>query len=1018
MTPGGAPGRLRPLLSVLGSLVVLAGSIAVVGAVASRSNAPGQAACAAPSDVLDLTGWKVTLPTGQSEPDEIEQPDLTGFSADPWFVPTEDCTGIRFRSAVNGVTTANSKNPRSELREMIADGSNEAEWAVTTGTHTMTVRGMVTHLPEVKPHVVAAQVHGGSDDLTAFRLEGSSFYVTDGDDTHANLVTDSYELGTPYELQFVAGNGEIQAYFNGQLAATIPSDSTTAYFKTGAYTQAHCENSSPCDETNYGETVICGVEVSHDGAAAGPTDDEERAQSESGSDDSSDSSDSSGSSGSGDESNSGDDASSDESGESADDSSSGDEASSDESGESADDSSSSGGSGDEASSDESGSGDEASADDSGSGDEASSEESGSADDASSGEGADSSGSDEAGSGDDSGASSDEGSSSSGSEGGSSGEAGGGSSGGSGSDSAGASCGGDGQGSVSPTCPPTPPAASGSESTSSSSDAGDESGSGEGTSDGSGDQASEEAGSDQGSDSGSSEEANDESSSDEGSDSGSGDEVSDESSSDEGSGEEASEESGSDEGSESGSGEEAGDESGSEGSGSGSGDEAGDSSGSSESGSGDEAGDSGSGSGSGTGASQPTTGGSGTAGTCDPSECETTPTDSPSTSDDAGSATPVDQPDDAGTGTASSESGSGTTVKIIVEITIGGGTGSAGADDVDVQVASPFARDGGDPAPSDGAPSAAAPSDDAPTSDVPTSGGPATCPPAGGTSPASDPIGDGDSTTGSGSGSAPQAIGGPGRIAYAADGNQHDPDDHASSAMALALLASEGLQANLVNYTYNNHIWDSDPAMVETMTESVMGSAERFGFDTSVFFDASNPQGLDAGVADLTADIDASTADDELTLALAGPMETAWMALDAADPEARTHVRCVSHGENSWNKTHGAEDHGGHTYDDLIELGCQRVVPPDQNGELGPSDMGPWEFLREMGDPNMEWLYERIDAAGGIGDVSDAGMIYFAITGNEAPTRDDLRSMLTGSGSGSSGSADPGGEDGAEAEAEA
>src|SRR5690606_10716307 len=83
--------------------------------------------CGKPSELLDLSSWKLQLPTGEDEsPDEVTQPDLGGFAADPWFVSNEACDGVRFRAAVNGVTTSGSDYPRSELREMTADGSDEA----------------------------------------------------------------------------------------------------------------------------------------------------------------------------------------------------------------------------------------------------------------------------------------------------------------------------------------------------------------------------------------------------------------------------------------------------------------------------------------------------------------------------------------------------------------------------------------------------------------------------------------------------------------------------------------------------------------------------------------------------------------------------------------------------------------------------------------------------------------------------------------------------------------------------
>ncbi|MFC5237666.1 hypothetical protein [Pseudonocardia zijingensis] len=232
----------------------------------------------------------------------------------------------------------------------------------------------------------------------------------------------------------------------------------------------------------------------------------------------------------------------------------------------------------------------------------------------------------------------------------------------------------------------------------------------------------------------------------------------------------------------------------------------------------------------------------------------------------------------------------------------------------------------------------------------------------------------------------------GRIAISADGNQHDNDDWASAPMALAILAHRNLQANLVHFDYNNHIWDSSDEHVENMTESVQEGAERFGFDTSRFFDDTDSAQLDAGTANLVKEINASTDDDQLAIVLAGPIETVWMALDAADPEARKHVECVTHGEDSFNQTHAKTDHDGHDYEDLIDLGCERVEIPDQNSGLGPVDMDFWDFLEDSGDENWEWLYSRMDVVGN-GDVSDAGMVFYVITGEEKADRSDVKDYL-------------------------
>jgi hypothetical protein len=252
-----------PVMNPMHGLLVpiLLASACALAAPASATAAP---TCGHPADVLALSNWKETLPTGsKGNPTEIEQPKLASYSADPWFTTDAACDAVQFRAAVNGVTTSGSGYPRSELREMTGGGSDEASWSTTSGTSTMTVDEAVTHLPEVKPQVVAGQIHDANDDVTVFRLEGSKLYVTKGNDTHYALVTDKYQLGTRFQAKFVAGGGQIKAYYNGTQVASISTKSSGDYFKAGAYTQANCDKSSPCAASNYGEVLIYGLTVSH-----------------------------------------------------------------------------------------------------------------------------------------------------------------------------------------------------------------------------------------------------------------------------------------------------------------------------------------------------------------------------------------------------------------------------------------------------------------------------------------------------------------------------------------------------------------------------------------------------------------------------------------------------------------------------------------------------------------------------------------------------------------------------------
>lgn len=244
--------------------LVLAGLLLGAFTLAVPSTALAATTCSYPADVLDLTNWKETLPIGSAgSPTEITQPQLATYSVDPWFVATPACDGVQFRAPVDGVTTSGSSYPRSELREMTNNGTTNASWSSDSGTSTMVINEAVTALPNTKPHIVVGQIHDSSNDISVFRLEGSTLYVTNGDTSHYAVATTNYQLGTPFEAKFVVSNNQIQAYYNGTLVTTIPASFSGAYFKAGAYTQANCTNSSPCDDTNYGESVIYSLSVTH-----------------------------------------------------------------------------------------------------------------------------------------------------------------------------------------------------------------------------------------------------------------------------------------------------------------------------------------------------------------------------------------------------------------------------------------------------------------------------------------------------------------------------------------------------------------------------------------------------------------------------------------------------------------------------------------------------------------------------------------------------------------------------------
>jgi len=124
----------------------------------------------------------------------------------------------------------------------------------------MEIKQAITHLPVVKPHVVAGQVHDAGDDVIVFRLEGTKLFI-DQNGVNGPVLTSNYQLGTVFTVKFVAHNGGVDCYYNGAFIYTYKVSASGCYFKAGCYTQS---NTSKGDApTAYGEVVISSLTITH-----------------------------------------------------------------------------------------------------------------------------------------------------------------------------------------------------------------------------------------------------------------------------------------------------------------------------------------------------------------------------------------------------------------------------------------------------------------------------------------------------------------------------------------------------------------------------------------------------------------------------------------------------------------------------------------------------------------------------------------------------------------------------------
>ncbi len=222
-----------------------------------------------PSQVLDLTNWSLALPLperpGSTKPMKISQPQLKTYVSDLFYVTSDG--GVAFKCHPDGVTTANTKYPRTELREMVNNGATSAAWSTAGPPRTMEFTEAITKATAKKPHVCAAQIHGTKEAPVMIRLEGTRLVLQQYGKL-TKVLEQNYRLGTRFTAKFVSGNKKIDVYYQDMNTPvhTYPADPARdklllgCYYKVGNYLQSNVKDKgeSPAD---YGEVVVYSVKV-------------------------------------------------------------------------------------------------------------------------------------------------------------------------------------------------------------------------------------------------------------------------------------------------------------------------------------------------------------------------------------------------------------------------------------------------------------------------------------------------------------------------------------------------------------------------------------------------------------------------------------------------------------------------------------------------------------------------------------------------------------------------------------
>ncbi|SDW84953.1 hypothetical protein SAMN05444411_102305 [Lutibacter oricola] len=244
-----------------------------------------------------------------------------------------------------------------------------------------------------------------------------------------------------------------------------------------------------------------------------------------------------------------------------------------------------------------------------------------------------------------------------------------------------------------------------------------------------------------------------------------------------------------------------------------------------------------------------------------------------------------------------------------------------------------------------------------------------------------------------------------RIACSADGNAQpdleytgkynyaDPDDWGATPAALAILAKRKLQSKLVHYSYNNFMPSPPHTTVRNyMKEGVDGSIKRWNFDKNIFFDVGTHK--KEAIKHLKIELAKSTAKNPLFFINMGPSEFLYQAVQLVmaegEKEALSHVYILSH--SNYNDNHLRRPNH-HTIDEVIKLSGDRLNfkrIKDQNKKSLPNegwssyhDWSVWNWLRDHKNKDIAWIWKCMKKHNEKrADISDAGLIYYLLTGDE------------------------------------
>jgi hypothetical protein len=220
---------------------------------------PPQATGTAPTDLMDLSNWALTLPVDANGEHSGTARTVTtaelqsGYSSD-WFYGTEN-DGVTFFAPIQGATTPKTPYPRSELREVLDPSDFSVNWSASD-TAELLADLVVHQVPSANGKVTIGEIvgyNGANPDVSvlaklvyeynpsrcAATLYTSTLATPTSSGSTANRQTlaTGLPLGAPLSYSIRVENHEI-TFTSGMAQVTEPIDTAWdgegLYFRAGA----------------------------------------------------------------------------------------------------------------------------------------------------------------------------------------------------------------------------------------------------------------------------------------------------------------------------------------------------------------------------------------------------------------------------------------------------------------------------------------------------------------------------------------------------------------------------------------------------------------------------------------------------------------------------------------------------------------------------------------------------------------------------------------------------------------